>query len=113
MPTIFFMALTKSNKDNDIRTSPPVACNAVPSFLFIILQSFHNPAIVTANATIEDIMLLNFTFESFLSAPTNKFSDTENASKEITLLLAPGTAFDRAVNATNPAAILASINKRV
>ena len=41
-----------------------------------------------------------------------KFSDTENASKEITLLFAPGIASYSAVNNTNPPAILASISKR-
>ena len=112
MPHIFFIALTKINRDIDNNTNPADAFNTSSLFLFIIL---HNPpmlAIVMPNAIIEDHIPLNFTFVSFLSAPTNKFNDIENASKESTLLLAPGVAFARAENSTKPPAILASISKR-
>ena len=113
MPTIFFIAFTNNSNDNDISTKPPVACNAVPSFLLIALHNAQRPVIVTPNATSEDNMLLKFTLASFWSALTNKLSDTENASNENILLFAPGIAFARAVNATSPPAILASMSKRV
>ena len=112
MPQIFLTALTKSNRDSDIITNPLVASSVTSLFLFIILYNANTPANVMPNETIEDDMLLNFTFESFLRALTNKSKDTENANIERTLFSAPGTASYNAVNATNPIAILASISKR-
>ena len=109
---IFFTALTKINRDMDSNTNPADAFNTSSLLLFIILHNAPMLAIVKPNAAIEGHIPLNFTFVSFLSAPTNKFNDIENASKESTLLLAPGVAFASAENNTKPPAILASISKR-
>ena len=112
MPQIFLIALTKINRDIDSNTNPPDAFNISFSFSFIILHNFPMLAIVIPNAIIDDHIPLNFTFVSFLSAPTNKFNDIANAIKESTFLLAFGVAFANTENSTKPPAILASISKR-